>query len=193
MSDLRSESNSWKIKTKALDSIEQIIEPKQNFNTLMNHIQAFINFLSNVTRDTNNNVVSQSLNLINKVLKRDSSVVTKITIDDMIPMLIQKLGDANTSVRLAAFQIFETLNAHLHPKSYMSMIIPYLTMSSLNFKEEIIQCLNMVVVEDKIKKIPANDLKKTKAILAKVAQIEKRQRTKTALTNMVKLIEDIQE
>ena len=140
----------------------------------MNHIQAFMNFMSTITRDTNNNVVAQSLHLMNNVLKRDSSIVTKVTIDDMIPMLIQKIGDSNTAVRQAAFQIFETLNNHLHPKSYMAMIIPYLTMSSLNFKEEIIQCLNLVVTEQKISKVPANDLKKTKAIIAKVAQIEQK-------------------
>ncbi len=54
----------------------------------MNHIQAFMNFMSTITRDTNNNVVAQSLHLMNNVLKRDSSIVTKVTIDDMIPMLI---------------------------------------------------------------------------------------------------------
>ena len=139
MADLRQEGKSSKIKIRALEFVEAIMEEKSNYQLLLPHIGQFMNFLSNVTRDVNNNVITKSLQLINKTLVNDASVVTKIQIDEMIPMLIQKIGDANSNVRTVSFDIFATLNNQLHPKSYMNMIIPYLTMSTLP-KDEIIEC-----------------------------------------------------
>jgi hypothetical protein len=57
----------WKVKIKAIAEIEEIINEQDNFKMLMPHIVGFVNFLTKLTRDTNNNVVVAALKLMNKV------------------------------------------------------------------------------------------------------------------------------
>ena len=119
----------------------------------MNHMPGFIAFLDKLNRDTNNNVILVSLKLMNKVFQEDVQVLQKVNIEDLLPSFIQKVGDTNTSIRIETIQIFNTLNEKLSAKKYVNLICPYLTMSSLVFKEELLNVLQFAIQSDKIKSL----------------------------------------
>ena len=64
ISDLSIEKH-WKIKLKSLNEIEIILQEQANLNLLANQMQGFVNLMLKVSRDTNNNVVVQTLKMIN--------------------------------------------------------------------------------------------------------------------------------
>lgn len=64
ISDLSIEKH-WKIKLKSLNEIETILQEQSNLNLLANQMQGFVNLMLKVSRDTNNNVVVQTLKMIN--------------------------------------------------------------------------------------------------------------------------------
>lgn len=49
-----------------------------------------------VSRDTNNNVVVVSLKIINKMISKEANTINKFNLEDLIPILIQKVGDSNS-------------------------------------------------------------------------------------------------
>jgi len=98
---------------------------------MMNHIQGFISFLAKLNRDTNNNVIYNSIKLMNKTFQQDSQVLAKVNIEDLLPSFIQKVGDTNSNIRVETISVFNTLNERLTAKKYVNLLCPYLTMSSL--------------------------------------------------------------
>ncbi len=87
-----------------------MLENPKNMSRLKPHVIGFMNLLNKTTWDTNNNVVADSLKLMNQVFQADWAVLNKINIDDMVPMMIQKLGDTSTIIHADTISLFVTLN-----------------------------------------------------------------------------------
>ena len=78
----------WKAKLKSLAEIDIILDNQINVQLMIPHCIGFSNLLVKLIRDTNNNVVHSSLALFKKLFTRDKAILSKLNIDDMVPMLI---------------------------------------------------------------------------------------------------------
>ena len=180
-----------KLKMKAIEDIKEIVTVKSNHTLIQNHTSNFMAFLSKVIRDTNNNVVASTISLMNDFIKADTSIVSKLQIDDMVPMMIQKIGDSNPNVWTEATNFFAIIHSALESKPFINLILPYLTMSSLQYKEEILSCLQPAITPDSLKSMSQFEQKKLKDVLKKVKEQDKKMRAKQMAAIMTKQIEDI--
>lgn len=86
IADLHLEKH-WKVKLKALESIDEVLREEGNMEHLLSHVQAFTTFITKMTRDTNNNVILQTLKLMKLVLST-SVALQKVNLEDLLPALI---------------------------------------------------------------------------------------------------------
>ncbi len=76
-------------------------------------------------------------------------------------------------------------------KDYMNLLLPYLTMNALAFKEDLLNCLQYAITPEKIKSLNSKELKKAVDVLNKVYSTEKKPRTKVVADQLLKRINDI--
>lgn len=60
-------------------------------------------------------------------------------------------------------------------KTYLNLLLPYLTMASLSFKEDILNCLQFGITPENVKAMKKGDVKRLQDVLKKVISIDKKQ------------------
>lgn len=66
-------------------------------------------------------------------------------------------------------------------------------MSSLQFKEELLNCLQFALTPEKVKSFSSSDIKRVKEALNKIILTEKKYRTKSVAQQLLKRVTDIQD
>jgi len=120
--DNLNQKNNWKIRTQAIDNLQEYISNIKDPSILINNLQFYFDFSINLLNDINFKVALTSLSIIKQLIYKSGLYILKY-IDIIVPILIQKLNDKKKIIQQNIIEIFLLISHIISPKDVIKSVL----------------------------------------------------------------------
>lgn len=142
--DLHPSSN-WKRRAGAIEELEEMMGTEKNCQMLEPYASSFLLYLVKLLDDPNYKIVVVTLQIINKLLQSQRSADS---VQPLIPALVEKFGDTKAVTRQLAVNALRLIGKVVEPSHIVSFVIPYLSSPKSHIREEILNLLIILFIEN---------------------------------------------
>jgi len=132
--------NNWKIRTQAIDSLQNYINNISDAAILINNLEYYFNILYELINDINFKISLNSLIIIKHLIYK-SGLYIQIHLDNLIPLLIHKLNDKKQIIQQKIVEIFLLLSVIISPKLVIKFILKSNITQAYEQKVKLILCI----------------------------------------------------
>ena len=144
INDLQLSAN-WKRRVGAIEELEETISIEKNFSLIQPHLKSFLLYLIKLLDDPNYKIVVVTLQIVNKLLLNP---INPDYAQLIIPVLIERLGDTKAVTRQLAIDALRSVSKIIEPSLLVSQLIPYLTSPKSHIREQILNLLIILFIEN---------------------------------------------